>query len=84
MVAVFDVDGTVLDVIQPYLVRGDGSLVTPGRMTTDDNDLRLTWVDATARDGGVGIWIRYVRATDMALGGRTDPAAEAAKAVAAS
>ncbi len=81
MVAVFDADGTVLDVIQPYLIRGDGSLVAPGRIMTDDNDLRLTWVDSTSRDGAIGIWVRYVRATDMSLGGRADPAAAAAAAI---
>lgn len=82
MVAVFDVDGTVLDVIQPYLVRGDGSLVAAGRITTEDNDLRLAWVDETAADARIGIWIRYVRAADMAVGDSTDPAAAAATAIA--
>ncbi len=81
MVAVFDADGTVLDIIQPYLVRGDGSLVAPGRIVTGDNDLRLAWVDATEREASVGIWIRYVRAADMSLGETTDPAAAAAAAI---
>ncbi len=78
IVAVFDEDGTVLDVIEPYLIRGDRSLTAPGRLMTDDNSLRLAWVDAKDRDGSVGMWVRYVRAVNLILGGAQDPAALAA------
>ena len=84
MVAVFDADGTVLDVIQPYLSRGDGSLVVQGRLTTYDNDLRLAWVDSSGREAStIGIWIRYARGSDLVVGGPTDPAALAKAATAA-
>lgn len=84
MVAIFDTDGTVLDVIEPYLIRGDGSLAAQGRLTTNDNDLRLAWVDASGREGAtIGIWIRYARGSDIELGGAGDPAAAAKAATAA-
>ena len=89
MVAVFDTDGTVLDVIQPYLIRGDASLLAQGRLMTHDNDLRLAWVDASGREASqIGIWIRYARGSDLVVGGPDDPAAaakaeESAAAVAA-
>jgi hypothetical protein len=79
MVAVFDTDGMVVDVIQPYLIRGDGSLAGQGRLMTNDNDLRLAWVDASGtQDGAIGIWVRYARGSEMVLGGAGDPAAAAA------
>lgn len=85
MVAMFDADGTVLEVIQPYLIRGDGSLVAQGRLMTDDNDLRLAWMDASGREGAsIGIWVRYARGSDMVLGGAGDPAAAAKAAEEAS
>jgi hypothetical protein len=84
MVAVFDTDGTVLDVIQPYLIRGNGSLAAQGRLMTNDNDLRLAWVDASGREGAtISIWVRYARGSDMVLGGAGDPAAAASAATAA-
>ncbi len=84
MVAVFDPDGTVVDVIQPYLIRGDGSLAAQGRLMTNDNDLHLAWVDASGREGGtIGIWVRYARGSDMVLGGPSDPAAAASASMAA-
>ena len=78
LVAVFAEDGTVVDVIDPFLIRGDRSFVAPGRLMTATNDLRLAWVDAKDRDGEVGLWIRYVQAKDFVLGGEADPAALAA------
>jgi hypothetical protein len=78
LVAVFAEDGTVLDVIDPYLIRGDRSFAAEGRLMTDTNDLRLAWVDAAKRDGEVGLWVRYIRAKDFVLGGEADPAALAA------
>lgn len=84
MVAVFDTDGTVVEVIQPYLLRGDGSLAGQGRVMTNDNDLRLAWVDGSDREAAtIGIWVRYARGSDMVLGGAGDPAAAAAAAAAA-
>ena len=81
LVAVFADDGTVVDVIEPYIIRGDRSLAAQGRLMIPDNNIRLAWVDGTGRDTStVGIWLRYVRASDFVLGGPDDPAALAATA----
>ncbi len=66
LVAIFNEDGTIYDVLEPYVIREDGGQPGLIRLNTNSPDLRFAWVSPAGFADSVGIWMRYAKLRELA------------------